>query len=177
MRKKHIGSLSLPSLEEWTILWVNAWRSYLPTTFHFVERVCIILFLHCLCSNGLYMPHGRNEAGFKTRQLSQHSVIAASWECLLLKCCISTYFVISMISKGDLLLHVATSHCQLFDGIWAPGRVLGSLTALLLGKCPIGYMKSSHQWCQYSCFSGKCPGHHFLLNHALFLLFLLFEKK
>ena len=105
-------------------------------------------FLCCLCSNGLYMPHGRNEAGFKTRQLSQHPVIAASWEYLLLKCGLNSYLVISTISKSDLPLHMATCQCQLFDGIWAPGRVLGSLTALLLGQWPTGYMKPSHQLCQ-----------------------------
>lgn len=61
------------------------------------------------------MFHNRNKTGFKTRQLSQHPSIAASGECLVLKHCLSIYFVISMMSKGDLLVLVTTSHLQLID--------------------------------------------------------------
>lgn len=60
------------------------------------------------------MFHNRNKTGFKTRQLSQHPSIAASGECLVLKHCLSIYFVISMMSKGDLLV-LTTSHLQLID--------------------------------------------------------------
>lgn len=60
------------------------------------------------------MFHNSNKTGFKTRQLSQHPSIAASGECLVLKHCLSIYFV-SMMSKGDLLVLVTTSHLQLID--------------------------------------------------------------